>query len=62
MIYCTDMRCKYNNDKNKCTNKKVQLNFMGINTVNQGYQHLLKCESFEESELYKSSIKILNNL
>lgn len=48
MIYCSDFRCKYCNDKNKCTNKNVNLSLMGINTLYQGYQHLLKCESFEE--------------
>lgn len=59
MVYCYDMRCKYCNSKYKCTNKKVELNFNEVNTKCQGYQYYLKCESFEESELYKSTMELL---
>ena len=62
MIYCYDMRCKYCNDKYKCTNKKVQLEFCGVNTKYQGYQHYLKCKSFEESALYKNTMELLERL
>ena len=62
MIYCYDMRCKYCNDKYKCTNKKVQLEFCGVKTKHQGYQHYLKCKSFEESELYKNTMELLERL
>ena len=48
MLECTDLRCRHCNSKNKCTNKNVSLTLHGINTVYQGFQHLLKCESFEE--------------
>lgn len=58
IIHCTNMKCKYCNNKYKCTNKKVELNFMGIHTAFQGFQELLKCTSFEESDLYKQA-KIL---
>lgn len=58
IIHCGNIECKYCNDKYKCTNKKVELNFMGINTTNQGFQKLLKCTSFEESDQYKKA-KIL---
>lgn len=53
IIHCGNIECKYCNDKYRCTNKKVELNFMGINTTNQGFQKLLKCTSFEESDQYK---------
>ena len=49
MIYCSDARCKYCDDNYKCTNKKVQLDFCGVHTRYKGFQHYLKCKSFEES-------------
>ena len=55
IIHCSNIKCKYCSDKYKCTNKKVELNFMGINTTNQGFQELLKCTSFEESDLYRQA-------
>lgn len=58
IIHCANIKCKYCNDKYKCTNKKVELNCVGINTIHQGFQELLKCTSFEESNLYKRA-KIL---
>lgn len=62
MIHCYDMRCKYCNVKYKCTNKNVELNYVGINTKYQGYKHLLECNSFEESELYKNTMNVLKRL
>jgi len=62
MIYCYDMRCKYCNDRYKCTNKKVELNYFGINTKYQGYKHLLECKSFEESSLYKNTMEMLERI
>lgn len=58
IIHCANIKCKYCNDKYKCTNKKVELNFIGINTTYQSFQNLLRCTSFEESDLYKQA-KIL---
>lgn len=62
MVYCYDMRCKYCNDKYKCTNKNVELNYVGINTIHQGYRHFLECKSFEESELYKNTMELLQKI
>ena len=62
MIHCSNLKCKYCNDKYKCTNKNVTLNFVGINTVNQGFKEFLECKSFEESELSKELKEFLNNL
>lgn len=60
--YNVEYGSKYCNDKYKCTNKKVVLSFVGINTVYQGYQELLKCESYEESKLSKDIKKFLDNI
>lgn len=62
MIYCYDMRCKYCNGKYKCTNKKVELNYVGINTKYQGFRHLLECKSFEESPLYENMKGLLDKI
>jgi hypothetical protein len=62
MVYCYDPRCKYCNDKYKCTNKKVELNSIGINTKYQGYKHLLECKAFEYSELYYNTIDLLDKI
>lgn len=62
MIYCYQMSCKYCNDKYQCTNKKVVLDFVGINTVYQGYQELLRCESYRESKLSKDMKKLLDKI
>ena len=59
MVYCYNMKCKYCNEKNKCTNKKITLNFIGINTKYQGFKELLECKSFEESEMSLKLKKIL---
>lgn len=52
MITCYDMRCKYCNSKYRCTNKNVELDFVGINTVYQGFKELLECKSYEPSDIY----------
>ena len=62
MVKCYDLRCKYCNDKYKCTNKNVELEYNGINTKNQGYKHLLKCKSFEYSDLYENTMELLRKI
>lgn len=62
MIHCYDMRCKYCNDKYKCTNKNIELNYVGINTKYQGFRNLLECKSFEYSELYKNAIEFISKM
>ena len=59
MIHCYNMKCKYCNIKNKCTNKNIILNFIGINTKYQGFKELLECESFEESDMSKQIKELL---
>lgn len=62
MVYCYDMRCKYCNSKNRCTNKRVELNFVGINTKYQGFKELLECKSYEESDLYKNAKETIDKM
>lgn len=52
MISCADLRCKYRNDKGKCTCKKVELSAWDVNTVNMGRKDFLECKSFEYDEAY----------
>ena len=52
MIYCADLRCKYRNDKGKCTCKKVMLSAWDVNTIYMGKKDFLECKSFEYDEEY----------
>lgn len=52
-VYCGNVSCKYNGDKNRCTAKKISLTFEGIHTKNQGFREMLSCKSYEESEMSK---------
>lgn len=52
MVYCADLRCKYQNDKGKCTAKKVELTAWGVNTLYMGKKDFLECKSFEYDEEY----------
>ena len=52
MVSCADLRCKYRNDKGKCTCKKVELSAWSVNTVNMGRKDFLECKSFEYDEEY----------
>ena len=51
-VYCSNLKCKYMNDKNMCKNKEIELEFNNICTINQGRQDFLKCKSYEKSEVY----------
>lgn len=51
-ISCADLRCKYRNDKGKCTCKKVELSAWNVNTLYRGKQDFLKCKSFEYDKEY----------
>ncbi len=51
-ISCADLRCKYRNDKGKCTCKNVNLSSWSVNTVNMGRKDFLECKSFEYDEKY----------
>lgn len=62
MIYCYNMKCKYCNDKYKCTNKKVELEYHGVNTKYQGFQNYLKCKSYEEHPLYEKAMELVRKM
>lgn len=51
-ISCADLRCKYRNDKGKCTCKKVELSAWSVNTLNMGRKDFLECKSFEYDSHY----------
>ena len=51
-ISCADLRCKYRNDKGKCTCKKVELSAWSVNTVNMDRKDFLECKSFEYDSDY----------
>jgi hypothetical protein len=62
MIECTDLRCKYCNDKGKCTNKNVKLTAHGVNTRNQGFKNFLECKSFEYHPWYDKAMEFVKRL
>ena len=62
MIECTDLRCKYCNDKSKCTNKNVKLIAHGVNTRNQGFKNYLECKSFEYHPWYDKAMEFVKRL
>lgn len=62
MVECTDLRCKYCNDKNKCTNKNVQLIAHGVNTKYQGFKNFLECKSFEKHPWYDNAMEFVKKL
>ena len=63
MIKCADITCKYRSDKTgKCTAKNVELSSHNINTMYQGFQHYLKCKTYQECEESKKIREILENL
>ena len=62
MIECTNLRCKYCNDKYRCTNKKVELVAHGVNTSYQGFKHFLECKSFEYRPWYNNAMEFIKRL
>lgn len=62
MVICGNLKCKYHSDKNKCTCKKVVLNFNSICTLHQGRQEFLRCSSFEKDKEYEKLEKEIESL
>lgn len=53
MVECSNLKCKYRNDKTgKCKCKKLKLVSWTVNTTNMGYKDYLECKSFKEDEEY----------
>lgn len=61
-VICSNLKCKYMNDKGKCTCKKIELSLNGIHTLNQGYQDFLRCNSFKKDEEYSRLEKKIKEL
>lgn len=62
MIYCADLRCKYRDNKGKCTCKKVILSSWNVNTINMGRKDFWECKSFKYDEEYLDLAKKLIDL
>lgn len=63
MIECSNLKCKYRNDKNgKCECKKLKLVSWTVNTTNMGFKDYLECKSFEEDEEYNELKNTLKEL
>lgn len=52
-IYCAAIDCKYNNDKNVCTAKSINLSANSVMTVWEGRQEFNTCRTFEKSQFAK---------
>lgn len=52
-IICANSLCKYNNDKNVCTAKTVEMSWHSVMTVHDGRQEFLKCKTYEMDERSK---------
>ena len=52
-IICASVDCKYNNDKNVCTAKKVSMSWQSVMTVYEGRQEYLRCNQYEMDEFSK---------
>jgi len=61
-VYCSNLKCKYMNDKNICTAKTIVLSLNGIHTTNQGYQDFLKCKTYKISSEYEELQNKVNEL
>lgn len=61
-VYCGNVSCKYNGDRNKCTAGKISLTFEGLHTKNQGFREVLSCKSYKESEMSKQIRGMIKNM
>ena len=52
-IVCACTECKYNNDRNRCTAKDVEMSWHSVMTVHDGRQEFLKCKTYEMDERSK---------
>lgn len=63
MIKCADITCKYRSDKTgNCKARNVDLSYHGVNTTYQGFQHYLKCKTYEECEENKKIKEMLKDI
>ena len=58
-VICAACDCKWNDVKNQCIAKKINLSDIYIMTMYDGRQHFNKCRNYEMSE---ESKRIMNEL
>ena len=46
-IVCACTECKYNDDRNRCTAKDVELSWHSVVTMHDGRQEFLKCKTYQ---------------
>lgn len=61
-VYCGNVSCEYNGDRNKCTAGKINLTFEGLHTENQGFREVLSCKAYKESEMSKQIRGMIKNM
>ena len=49
-VHCTDVTCKYLNDREMCTKPKITLAWHSIITLCDGRKEYLRCNDYEKSE------------
>lgn len=49
-VYCAAADCKYNNNRNRCTAKRINLSWHSAMTLHEGRQEFLRCKNYEMSE------------
>lgn len=48
-VVCAAVDCRYNNDRNRCTAKKVELSWSSVMTLWEGRQEFFRCKQYEKS-------------
>lgn len=61
-IICANASCKYNNDKNVCTAKKISMSWQSVMTLHEGQQEYLKCKQYEMDDEYKRIYKSIREM
>lgn len=52
MIRCTNIKCKYRNNKGQCTRKNIKLYYWYLGSVNTENKDYLECKSFKYDKEY----------
>ena len=52
-VYCADSSCAFCNDNGFCTQKKIGLAWLSVQTVHEGRQEYNKCRGYQHSDIAK---------
>jgi hypothetical protein len=52
-VYCADSSCSFCNDNGVCTQKKIGLAWLSVQTVREGRQEYNKCRMYQKSDIAK---------